>query len=303
MVKPVKIICAGLIGWDSIGRTQQVMHSGADLPGVIETNIGGVIANIALSLALSDIARDKKALEVILLSSVGDDQKSNLLLSILSNKNNINCDYVIKQKGSTDGYIAIESEGELWGAVASSYQLEKSCCKIFQRFMDEYQKDRDIISTNYFIVDSNLTNETLNYLTFDPIFDKVYFIIACASTYKAKKIRSLLIKRRCTIYANLAEASELVGRPLVCSSEAASLLFNLGARQAIVTNGANKASSKSAFGLGTLVPEKISGVKVTGAGDIFLAAHFMSTIFDSKLSQHEHLKIAGAAAKKKISLS
>ena len=76
------IICAGLIGWDTIARTQFKMGNGADLPGFIETNLGGVIANIAV--ALKNNAQDKIDLEVTLLSAVGNDQRSKQLLSILS---------------------------------------------------------------------------------------------------------------------------------------------------------------------------------------------------------------------------
>ena len=51
ITKPFKIICAGLIGWDTIGRTNFEMVKGNDLPGKIETNIGGVAANVAVALS------------------------------------------------------------------------------------------------------------------------------------------------------------------------------------------------------------------------------------------------------------
>ena len=292
------IICAGLIGWDTIARTQFKMGNGADLPGFIETNLGGVIANIAV--ALKNNAQDKIDLEVTLLSAVGNDQRSKQLLSILSKQNYINCDYIIEEQGSTDGYIAIESKGELFGAISSSFQLEKSCTKIFEPFKKKILRIDTAPNKNFIIIDSNLTSKTINYLAEDSFFDSIEIVIACASPFKAKKIRPLLMKRNCTIYANLEESSEILGKEMVCSSEAAESLFDLGAKQSIVTNGKNKVSSKSINCLATHTPKPTLTTKITGAGDTFLATHFLSKLINTHLSEQDHLKIANAEAYIKI---
>ncbi len=298
MNKKVNIFCAGLIGWDTIARTQLTMRDGSDLPGSIETNLGGVIANIAV--ALKNNAQHKIDLEVSLLSTVGDDLKSKQLLNLLSKKNNINCDFIIKEQGSTDGYIAIEAKGELFGAISSSFQLEKSCVKIFKPLRNKLLTIKSDPLKNYIIIDSNLTAKTIHYLAKEPLFDSIEIVIACASPFKAKKVRSLLIKRRCTIYANLEESSEILGSKMICSSKAAESLFELGAKQAIVTDGKNKVSSKSINCLATQIPEPIFTTKITGAGDTFLAAHFLSKIINIHLSEQDHLKIANAEAANKI---
>ena len=93
IAKPLKIICAGLIGWDTIGRTNFDMIKGNDLPGKIETSIGGVAANIAVALA--NHCNKNTNFEIILLSSTGNDKKSDLLLSILAKHNKINCNNVL----------------------------------------------------------------------------------------------------------------------------------------------------------------------------------------------------------------
>ncbi len=299
MSKIVTVFCAGLIGWDSIGRTKKIFEEGDDLPGSIETRIGGVIANIAI--ALSKNCHETLNFEIVILSSTGKDERSDELISLLSETKKVNCDYVIRNPGSTDSYLAIESKNGLFGAIAASCQLEKSCLEILRPLLNT-----DLIkklSTNYFIVDTNLTTQTIDYLTINSAFDKTQFIIACASPFKAKKIRVLMIKRHCIIYANLAEAAEILETKPTCSSEAAELLFSLGAKQAIVTNGQHKVSIRTKVGLATYTPTKTETSKVTGAGDTFLAVHFLSKLTNKNLSEQEHLEIATDAAYHKINCS
>ena len=301
MIKPFRIFCAGLIGWDNVGRTDIQMRAGHDLPGKIDTNIGGVAANIAVAIASTTDSTHE--LEIFLLSSTGKDDKSEALLSILSKHHGINCDYVIKQEGTCDGYICIEANGDLFGAVVSSAQLEKSCVKIFEPLIEKQKKEKRILFSDILIVDSNLTSQTIDYLIHEPFFDKTIFVIACASPYKAKKMRSLILKRLCYVYANLDEASSILGSKSSNSTEAANRLFDLGATEATVTNGKMEASNRSSSGLATILPKRTVNVKTTGAGDAFLAAHLLSSICNQELTQIEHLKIAEFAARKEISPS
>ena len=297
-LKPLKIICAGLIGWDTIGITKINMVKGNDLPGEIETNIGGVAANIAI--ALSNHCKKNSNFEIILLSSTGNDKKSDLLLSILSQHNKINCQNVIREEGTSDGYVGIEFKGELFGAVASTAQLEQSCTKIFKQFEQLIWSEKNLPFENHLIVDSNLTAKTIDYLTLDPIFDQTNFIIACASPYKAKKIRNLMIRRECSIYCNLNEASAISGYKHKSSQEAADVLFKMGAKDATVTDGKKAASNRSISGLVSLTPKKSFNIKATGAGDTFLSAHFLSVVLNRKAPQLEHLKTAEFAARQRI---
>ena len=298
-MKQLSIICAGLAGWDTLGSTELNIRKGNDLPGRVETNVGGVAANIAIALT-NQISADHK-MEVILLSSVGNDQKSDLLLSNLSKDHKINCDYITREEGTSDSYVAIEAKGELFGAIASSAQLEKSCVNIFKPFVKSQQLQKCLSFCGYIIVDSNLTSKTIKYLTYDPFFEQTKFIIACASPYKAKKMRPMIVTRHCSIYTNLDEASSILGHTPSNSDEAANGLFELGAKEATVTNGKKKASSCSASGLVSINPGETSSIRATGAGDAFLAAHFFSMISNKELSKVEHLEVAERAARKEIS--
>ena len=298
MPKRTRIFCAGLIGWDTIGHTRYSLKPGADLPGMIITKLGGVIANIAV--AITDMTGNAAELEIIMLSCTGNDEKSNSLISFLSERDQINCDLIIRSQGSPDSYIAIESKKGLFGAIASTAKLEKACIKIFKPLIENATFGNKNSFEHHMIIDSNLTKKTLNFLSFEPFFKKTSFIIACASPFKAKKIRSLLIERNCIIYANLEEASEILGESFSCSSEAAESLYKIGAKEAIVTNGKYKTSSRSINGLASYLPKQIITSKVTGAGDVFLAAHFISKTRNINFSEQEHLEFASNAATKKI---
>ena len=293
MSHEIKIFCAGLIGWDNIGRTDFSIKQGADLPGSVSTSVGGVIANIAIALKKnSDRQQD---IDVTLLSSVGDDNNSDALLSLLAINHDININYIVRNQGTTDGYIAIEAQGKLFGAIASSLQIEASCIQIFEPLKKEINS-----FSNYLIIDSNLTDKSLDFLTTDHFFDETPFIIACASPAKAKKVRTLLIKRKCIIYANLEEACEIIGSTKACSSEAANALFDLGAREAIVTNGKNKVSIRTSNATGSFTPIATTPSKITGAGDVFLATHFLSKLTNKMFGEEQHLELAAMTARKNL---
>ena len=298
MDEGIRVFCVGLIGLDMIGRTQLPMQEGDDLPGVIETSIGGVIANIAVALTSNNQIRSN--LSVILLSSTGNDQNSEILLSSLT-RNQVNCDYIVRENGLPDGYIAIEVDGELFGAISSGSQLEKSCIKILKPLSDGLLLNTDMPFTDYIILDTNLTAKTIDYLSFNPLFRNNRFVISCASPFKAQRIHSILIERKCIIYANLAEASKIADKSFTCSADAAEYIFNLGAQQAIITNGKNQISSMSSTGLVSHVPEATKPSRVTGAGDTFLAAHFLSSIVNKNYSEKTHLEIADSFARQTIS--
>ena len=159
----------------------------------------------------------------------------------------------------------------------------------------------DIPFTDYIILDTNLTAKTIDYLSFNPLFRNNRFVISCASPFKAQRVRPLLIERRCIIYANLEEASKIADTTFKCSAEAAEHIFNLGAQQAIITNGKNKISSRSSSGLVIHVPEATRPSRITGAGDTFLAVHFLSSIVNKNYSEKTHLEIADSVARHTIS--
>ncbi|MCA3511211.1 MAG: kinase, partial [Rhodobacter sp.] len=62
------ILCIGSVLWDIIGRAQTAMRRGADVPGRIMRQPGGVALNIAMTLR-------RFGLRPALLSCVGQDDE------------------------------------------------------------------------------------------------------------------------------------------------------------------------------------------------------------------------------------
>ena len=294
----MKIICAGLVGWDYIGRANREMSIGNDLPGLIIDKVGGVAGNIAL--ALVDNLKFNSNLEIILLSGTGIDSKSDRLIADLTSRK-IKCDYIERQQGTSDSYICIEAKGKLFAALASSLQLEMAGINIFKALENGGISSAHNPFDGYIIIDSNLSAKTINYIIENKIFDKSDIIIACASPFKSKKLKKLIISRKCTIYATVQEASAIANKTFHCSSEAARFLFKLGAKKAIVTDGEKEITSHSIEEISSLIPKKTKKISITGAGDSFLAAHLLSTLFNQNFSALQHLKVAEIAARQKIS--
>ena len=291
------IICIGSMGWDLIGKTNNQMRLGDDIPGKVEIKIGGVAANIAISIA-DNLPKDASS-EIILLSCTGNDKESYKLVEALKGKS-INCDHIIMNKGNSDRYIAIESRGNLFGAVACSNQLESVGLNILSYFHNELIQNKKFSLPDNIIIDSNLSIGTLNALDKYLDFNRDNLILACASPYKAKRLLNLIKKCNPVIYLNLEEASVIAEKSFVCSSEAAIFLHKIGAKEAIVTDGSKLTSSKSRLGLAKVMPPKILSEQATGAGDAFLAAHVLSKIINPKFSPTKQLEIATLAAKRKL---
>ena len=132
-MKKCNFICAGLTTWDYIARSTLEMGIGDDIPGQIDIKPGGVGVNIAL--AMNKYLSDKSSEKIVLLSATGNDNESDKLRYEIS-KMGVDCNYLIKQAGKCDSYLAIESAGKLHGAIASSEQLTKAGIAIFNPLLN-----------------------------------------------------------------------------------------------------------------------------------------------------------------------
>ncbi|MEE2774189.1 MAG: PfkB family carbohydrate kinase [Pseudomonadota bacterium] len=299
-MKGHKFICAGLTTWDYIARSELEMGIGDDLPGQIDIKPGGVAVNIAI--AITKQLNPKPNEGIVLLSATGDDKNSVSLLDEIR-KLGVNCDYLRKQPGTCDSYVAIESGGILHGAIAENHQLDKAGTEIFTPLSNGQLANLEKPFTGTLIIDGNLSVKTLQYISESKVFDKAHIVVAAASPIKAKKLLRILKVRQCSIYLNLKEANTMTKNEFLNSSEAANFLFNEGAMRAIVTNGEYYASSRCEKGLYTIVPSKIELRINTGAGDIFLASHLMSTFFNADLCPQKHLAFAEKTVRSEIAQS
>ena len=240
----------GAAHWDIIAATGHVMQAGADVPGRVSRRPGGVAFNIALALA-------RQGAGVAILTSIGRDQAGRDLLEVMAQAG-IDCSRVTRSDSPTDCYLAIELQGEIFGAVADCTSLETAGLSIL----------RPLHGT--VIVDCNLPEEVL------AAIDAPNPVYAPASPAKARRLLGALRQGQARFYANRMEAEALCGEDLPDARSAALALVARGALSATVTDGRNAAAHADASGCVTSQPAQVRPVTTTGAGDVFLAAHLIA---------------------------
>lgn len=242
------------------------MRYGADVPGRITQIPGGVAMNIAMTLRRLGMAP-------ALLSAIGQDVEGAALDLACQNMGLIT-DYIYRPKDlPTDKYMAIECSGGLVAAIADAHSLEAAGAKILEPLISGPLGTADTPWENRIVLDGNLTEALLADIASSQAFAKADISLAPASPGKATRLLPFLGHPRVTLYVNLEEAGLLLKSAPQTSQEAAEALCQKGAARAIVTNGAHStciATSKQVF---SLTPPQVELVRVTGAGDTFMAAH------------------------------
>lgn len=265
------ILCIGSVHWDMIGRTTCRMRQGSDMPGRIVRRPGGVALNVAMALL-------GFGLRPVLLSAVGRDREGDELLDACAALG-IETKHVRRVADlPTDRYMAVENDAGLIAAIADAHTLETAGTDILAPLRDGSIGASDHVYEGVIALDGNLTSSLLNDIAGDTMFSKADLRIAPASPGKADRLAPFLIQGRGTIYANLEEARLLCGRSPSGAAEAAEALLSCGARRAIVTDGARTAADATRQGIATGRPPRVEVARVTGAGDMFMAAHIYAEV-------------------------
>lgn len=261
-----KVICIGSVLWDVIGRTQLNMRVGSDVPGRITRIPGGVAMNIAMTLA-------NFGLQPVLLSAVGLDREGDELIEAAKSLG-LRCEFLHRDKDlPTDVYMAIEGANGVIAAIADAHSLEAAGRKIIAPVTTgAIELDCPVV------LDGNLTEEMLQWIATDEAFSNADLRVAPASPGKAVRLRSVMAHSNATLYVNLEEACLLCGEEHKTAASAATDLVKRGAYRALVTDGANSATEASDDGVCTLSPPQVNVVRLTGAGDTFMAAHIASEL-------------------------
>ena len=257
------ILCIGSVLWDVIGRSENAMRQGSDMPGRITRLPGGVALNIGMALA-------RFGLTPALLSAVGRDAEGDELIAACALRGLIT-DHVYRSDDlPTDRYMAVEGSNGLIAAIADAHSLEAAGDKILRPL-----EDGSLPSpyTGAVALDGNLTVDLLAQMAQSPLLAQADLRIAPASPGKALRLSPFLQAKRGTLYVNLEEAGLLCQSTFDSSPEAAEALLARGALRAVVTDGGNPATVGGPDGLITLTPPEVHVARVTGAGDTFMAAH------------------------------
>ncbi|MCC5957180.1 MAG: kinase [Natronohydrobacter sp.] len=255
------ILCLGAAHWDVIGRSAAPVTTGDDLPGVIRTRPGGVALNIAHALA-------GQGLRPALLSAIGRDAEGVALVDWLQ-ATGIDTRFLHRPETlPTDRYMAIEGPEGLVAAIADSTALENDGANVITAL-----KRADLAHwRGPVVLDSGFAPDLLAELAERGIAQATPLRLTSAAPAKAHRLRPFL-QSRATFTLNRHEAATLLGHPLPDSMSAAHALLTAGAARAIITDGAHAATDADGHRTLTLPPPIVPLQRVTGAGDVFLAAH------------------------------
>lgn len=271
MNKPDKILCVGSVLWDIVGRTPRKMASGDDVPGRILRIPGGVAMNIAMALRMHD-------LPVSLLSALGDDAAGRELLLNCAARGMDTQHIYVSSRHPTDQYMAIEGANGLIAAIADAHSLEDLSDQVIAPMADGRIGTREKPYRGMVICEGNLPQSTLAHIASAPEFIVADLRLAPASPGKAERLAPFCGHHSATAYLNLFEANILLDKVLKTTAQAAEELNRTGLYRAIVTDGPNPASVAVNGNVTTLPPPDVTVLRVTGAGDVFMASHIAAEI-------------------------
>ncbi len=290
MTKP--ILCIGSVLWDIIGRSSREMAFGNDMPGRITRIPGGVAMNIAMTLA-------RFGVQPVLLSAVGRDAAGAELLK-RAGEMKIVTEHVHLSDRPTDAYMAVEGANGLIAAIADAHSLEAAGGAILQPLLNGTLGSVTAPYEGPIALDGNLTEALLGEIAASPAFARADLRIAPASPGKAERLRAVIGHSGATLYVNLEEAGLITGRDdLQTAQDGANALLACGARRAVVTHGANAACDAGLGEEHAAFPPKVAQLRITGAGDTFMAAHIAAEL--SMRSRADALEFAQQSAAKYVS--
>ncbi|RCW88713.1 PfkB family carbohydrate kinase [Paracoccus lutimaris] len=267
-----RIICAGAMLWDVIGHSPTRLNLGDDVAGRIRRFPGGVATNIGLALT-------RRGHRPAMLSSVGHDAPGDLLVADAM-RLGLDMRWVRRDTDLPTGmYIAVESPDGLVAAIADVRALEAAGTGIFAPLRDGRLGDAATPWRGTLVLDGNLTLAVISSLARDPCLAGAALCIAPASPDKVTRLWPLLGLPEATFYLNRREAEALTGRSFRSIARAAEAVIALGARRVLVTDSAN-AVADALKGEATLTetPPQVAAIRVTGAGDAFVAAHIAAEL-------------------------
>ncbi len=282
---PPDILCIGSVLWDIIGRSDQPMRQGSDMPGRITRLPGGVALNIGMALSRFGLAP-------ALLSAVGRDPEGDELITACAVRGLIT-DFIYRSDDlPTDRYMAVEGANGLIAAIADAHSLEAAGDKILGPLSDGRLPQP---FTGAVALDGNLTIDLLSQIAESPLLARADLRVAPASPGKALRLGPFVKAGRGTLYVNLEEAGLLCQAEFADSRAAATGLLTRGAARVVVTDGSKPATVADPDSMLTQTPPPVHVTRVTGAGDTFMAAHIAAERSGIRAEQALHRALEATA--------
>ena len=279
-----KFALFGGISIDRLGYASHPILSDSSTPGVFHEGLGGVAANVAMSLA-------KFNNRVTLCGIVGEDSDSELVLRKLEQMRINQSGISRSSKFPTPVYLAIhQTDGKLKNALADTRLTETMNADCID------WSTPGIDHAKVWFMDTNLNKTLIEHIAKNAN-DR---ILACntVSIAKSTKLANYL-NFIDFLFANKAEASALLNQSFPDAESAAVALIEAGAKSAIVSDGLEPivmATRQKSNEIGMVsqqpIPSRI--LDVTGAGDVMSAMvlHGSTNGWD----QEKTLGMAAAAA-------
>ncbi|NHF72318.1 PfkB family carbohydrate kinase [Paracoccus xiamenensis] len=266
MSKQADLLCIGAMLWDVIGRCPRPMATGADMPGRISHIPGGVALNVALAVS-------RWGMTPAILSAVGRDSEGEALIAAVT-KLGVVTDFLCRDGGPTDVYMAIEDVNGLIAAVADAHSLEEAGESVLTPIRDGRLAAEAAPWQGVAVIDGNLTMDQLSRIAQEPGLAQADLRIVPASPGKAERLAPLIGSAHGCFYLNRYEAEVLARRDLPDAATAALAMLDLGMHRVLVTDGGQPvADGLAGAGVINITPPPVTIARVTGAGDCFLAAH------------------------------
>ena len=242
-------------------------------PGYVGISYGGVGKNIAENIAMLDI--NTKFITVF-----GNDLYGGKIKEHLGKIDIDVSDSLILENEETSVYLSIlDSNGEMNVAISSM--------EIFKKLTPEYlkQKNKKIESSEIVIIDTNLEEETIKYIT--SLKKKSKIMVDTVSTKKAEKIKSS-IGNFYTIKPNKIEAELLSGIKINTNDDldrAGRYFLEAGVKNVFITLGSEGVYYINDDKKGIIKNPKVTPVNVTGGGDAFVAGIAYAEYFGKSIDE------------------
>ncbi|MEL6792995.1 MAG: PfkB family carbohydrate kinase, partial [Pseudomonadota bacterium] len=162
-----------------------------------------------------------------------------------------------------------------------AHALEAAGARILKPLMDGRLGDADRPYAGTIALDGNLTERLLAEIAADPALVAADIRLAPASPGKAKRLAPLLERPKATLYVNLEEAGLIAvgdGDAFENAETAAKALVDRGAERVLVTDGPRAACAATRESAHIALPPPTAVRRVTGAGDMFMAAHIAADL-------------------------
>ncbi|MDM5340721.1 winged helix-turn-helix transcriptional regulator [Fictibacillus enclensis] len=261
--EPKGVTCIGGAHMDRKATCRETIQYETSNPVTMTETCGGVVRNISENLG-------RLGAIVSLISMVGNDKEGEWVIKN-TGKYGVDTSQIHKDKKQTTGtYTAIlDKNGNMAVAVADMNIYEQMTVPFIM------QKWPHIAQSSLVVLDTNLPEQTLFYLTERCKLENIPVIVDPVSTIKSKKLMKSLSGIH-SILPNKEEAEVIAGMEihgLDHCKEAARKIHGLGVKNVIITLGSQGVFASSGQEAVHLAAFPVRTVDVTGAGDAFAAGY------------------------------